>query len=182
LFRHGDGALAVFQGGGEGVSDWLDMLVGPLEGRYKSIERLPEAGFERISAQKTLLIADMGVERSKTEKIGVTAGGAFEFSYGRQRVVINCGKARGGYQRFVAADFNQQNASTLTFENHGPGHRESYHRDYQEGAHLLSFKQEWWGHQARHQRYLYMAPEGHDIRGQDRIWSQKPTEWAIRFH
>ncbi|CAA9316687.1 MAG: Heparinase II/III-like, partial [uncultured Microvirga sp.] len=95
LFRHGDGALAHFNGMGVTAVDRLATILAYDEGRGQPMRHAPRSGYERLEAGRTVLIADVG-RAPPTRQSGAAHAGclSFELSSGLQRIVINCGAPR----------------------------------------------------------------------------------------
>jgi uncharacterized heparinase superfamily protein len=92
LFRHGDGALARFNGMGSTGPDLLATLLAYDDARAQPIEHAPYAGYERLQSGATLMIADVGAPPPRAFSRDAHAGClSFELSSGRSHIVVNCG-------------------------------------------------------------------------------------------
>ncbi|EFH11202.1 heparinase II/III family protein, partial [Teichococcus cervicalis] len=60
LFRHGDGGLALFNGTRDEGAALVDLVLTQGQARGRAPLILPEAGFQRLQAGRTLVIADCG--------------------------------------------------------------------------------------------------------------------------
>jgi uncharacterized heparinase superfamily protein len=92
LFRHGDGALAAFNGMGYTQSHLVATVLSYDDTRGRAIQNAPHSGYQRVEAGGSVLIADVG----KVPPIAVSqeahAGAlSFEFSADNARIVVNCG-------------------------------------------------------------------------------------------
>jgi uncharacterized heparinase superfamily protein len=92
FFRHGDGGLALFQGGGEGDPRTISALLARDEVRGQPHAHAPHSGYQRVISGHTFVAMDCGgtpPEQFATEAHASTL--SFEFSSGAQRIVVNCG-------------------------------------------------------------------------------------------
>lgn len=97
LLRHGDGALARFNGMGRTPADELATLLMYEGARGVAMRRAPHAGYERLEAGRTTLIAETGPAPPVAYAAEAHAGClSFELSSGDQAVVVNCGALRSG--------------------------------------------------------------------------------------
>src|SRR5271169_4649494 len=60
LFRHGDGGLALFNGGHESSALEMDAVLTLSAARGRVLRRLPQTGYERVTAGRSLLLVDVG--------------------------------------------------------------------------------------------------------------------------
>ena len=60
FFRHGDGGLALFNGSREEEGWFIDVVLTRSEARGKPLDSAPHVGFERLSANRTLVLMDVG--------------------------------------------------------------------------------------------------------------------------
>lgn len=97
LFRHGDGALALFNGMGVTPPDLMATLAAYDDARGKPIEHAAYSGYDRLSAGRSIIVADAGPPPRGANSVEAHAGClAFEFSSGSQRIIVNCGASRFG--------------------------------------------------------------------------------------
>jgi uncharacterized heparinase superfamily protein len=73
-------------------------------GRTQPMRRAPHSGYERLEAGRTVVIADVGPP-PPIRQSGVAHAGclSFELSSGSERIVVNCGAARGGAETMQRA-------------------------------------------------------------------------------
>ncbi|HEY1962591.1 MAG TPA: heparinase II/III family protein [Rhizomicrobium sp.] len=209
FFRLGDGALAQFNGGGEGDAKMISALLARDEVRGQPFAFAPHSGYQRLAAGRTLLVLDCGyVPEGPFAKEAHAGCLSFEFSTGNQRVVVNCGAARdeatwGGALRATAAH------STVTLADRsmatvmggtlakllGPrlvGGPQSIETSRHETASGWTMDA---SHDAYvplfgivHQRRLTLSPNGTMLSGIDRLTRTVPrrgrenTPFAARFH
>lgn len=96
LFRHGDGALAHFNGMGVTAVDRIATILAYDEGRGQPMRHAPRSGYERLEAGRTVLLADVGAPPPTRQSSAAHAGClSFELSSGLHRIVVNCGASRG---------------------------------------------------------------------------------------
>ena len=91
-FRHGDGALALFNGMGVTRPDALATVLAYDDARGPALANAPYSGYQRLERGPAILIMDVGrpppIKFSQRAHAGTLA---FEFSVGPQRVIVNCG-------------------------------------------------------------------------------------------
>ena len=207
LFRHGDGGLAAFNGTREESASLLDLVLTQAQARGRAPLILGDAGFQRLQAGRTLVIADCGAPPPKG---GATPPGAlprgadrhhhagtlsFEMSVGRDRLIVNCGAApaaEGPWRdalRSTAAHSTltlaDTNSSELTEDGLGRRpERVEAERHEASGAQWLEAAHDGWrrGFDATHRRRLYLAESGDDLRGEDMVEAENPPAFAVRFH
>jgi len=206
LLRHGDGGLASFNGTREEGASLLDLVLTQAQARGRAPVVLPDAGFHRLQAGRTLVIADCGAppERRGREAPGLPRAAdrlhhagtlAFEMSVGRDRVIINCGAApaaegawrdalrsTAAHSTLVLADTN---SSELREDGLGrrPEHVEA-ERHEMSGAQWLEASHDGYrrGFGAVHRRRLYLAESGDDLRGEDVLEADTRQAFVLRFH
>ncbi len=92
FFRHGDGSLALFHGAVEETPLLIDAVLTQAVVRGRTVRRMPEAGFERLLAGRSLLMADASSPPPRSHGNEGHAGlSSFEFSVGKERLIVNCG-------------------------------------------------------------------------------------------
>lgn len=115
LFRHGDGSLALFNGMGLTAPDLIATLLIYDDARARAMEHAPHAGYERLQAGNTVLIADVGRPPPPAFSGEAHAGClSFELSAGPCRIVVNCGTPRSGSVTSVLAARSTAAHSTVT--------------------------------------------------------------------
>ncbi len=132
LFRHGDGALARFNGMGSSIPDLLATLLAYDDVRAQPIEHAPYAGYERLQVGTTLMIADVGAPPPRAFSREAHAGClSFELSSGLSQIVVNCGAPGFGDDNTVVAARSTAAHSTATVADQsscrfaGPGTRDA---------------------------------------------------------
>jgi uncharacterized heparinase superfamily protein len=199
-FRHGDGALALFNDSVE-TEPWLiDLVLAQCGTKGRALDNAPHAGFRRVQAGRSLLIADFGAPAKFGRR--VHAGTlSFELSAGKERLIVNCGAWRGDDDAWRKALRATAAHSTLTVNDTnscelfddgsigtGPTRIESQRED-QEGATWLEASHDGYREPfgLNHQRRLYVAPDGNNLRGEDILTRANANNrggrsFTIRFH
>jgi uncharacterized heparinase superfamily protein len=210
LMRHADGGLALFNGTREEPPAMLDLVLTQSQSRGRAPAALPDTGFHRLAASRTLVLVDCGAPpggRREAAPGGLPRGAdrfahagtlSFEMSVGRDRLIVNCGaapaaegewrdalRATAAHSTLVLADTN---SSELRPE--GLGRRvDSVEADRQEsnGAQWLEAAHDGWVKQfgLRHRRRLYLSESGDDLRGEDVLEPEREVQvpgFAVRFH
>lgn len=194
--RHGDGGLALFNGSREDWPNLIDLVLSQAGRTGRSSNALPVSGFHRLAAGKSVIIVDAGVPApSGADRLAHAGTLSFEFSVGRERVVVNCGaapasagewhdalRATAAHSTLVIADVS---SSELTAN--GLGRRPTQvdaQRQEANGAHWLELSHDGWRSLfgALHRRRLYLAESGEDVRGEDAIEADEGQPYTLRFH
>jgi uncharacterized heparinase superfamily protein len=118
LFRHGDGTLSHFNGMGVTAADHLATLLTYDDMRSEPIHHASHSGYDRIEAGRSLLVADVGP--CPPTHLSAEAGAsclAFEFSSGRERIIVNCGLPRQGSEAVMLAARSTPAHSTASIED-----------------------------------------------------------------
>ncbi len=200
FFRHGDRNFALFNGCQEGSEDLMKQIMLHSGSRAKTLNSLPHTGYERLSVGRGLIIMDTGKAPKWPHDDTVHAAPlAFEMSYGRERIIVNCGThpTNADWQdmlRFTAAH------STLTIDDrnaceiHKDGSlsrkpkKVSMDREDVLGAVLVDASHDGYVplNGIMHRRRLYYGDQGNDLRGEDTLTCttglEKPHEISVRFH
>jgi uncharacterized heparinase superfamily protein len=211
FFRHGDGALALFNGGRECDSRMIAGLLARDEVRGQPFAYARHSGYQRIAAGRTLLIMDCGTPPPEAFSVDAHASClAFELSAGTHRIVVNCGAAhdvrRSTWDTALRATAAH---STLTLADTSTGVmlRAGLARDFLGprllgGVHEVETRRvetpQGWMVEAshdgyvepfgvRHERQVTLTPQGTALIGSDRLLPKAKTrgaglDFAIRFH
>lgn len=203
LFRHGDGALALFNGMGTTPPDLMATLAAYDDARARPNEQAAYSGYSRLSGERSIVVVDAGAPPRGAHSIEAHAGClAFEFSSGTQRLVVNCGTSRYGSDELRLAARSTAAHSTVTLNDRssaafglvlgemrivsGPSDVRVARQDAEDG-------QEWVGSHdgyrrglgAVHTRRLLLSRDGASLAGEDEITlTGKPTNLpaVARFH
>ena len=196
LFRHGDGGLALFHGGIEETSLLIESVITQAETRSRVLRRLPDSGYERLTAGRSLLLADCGRPPPRGyDKTGHAGLAAFEFGHGRERLIVNCGEVEGGSLEWRMACAATAAHSTLTVEDTNacevmetggivcPAHITAQ-RFEQDGAHCLEITHD--GYRPMfgitHRRFLSLSPDGEMLQGRDSLTGAADRSFTLRWH
>ncbi len=194
--RHGDGGLALFNGTRDEQATLIELVLSQAGRTGRAPLALPDTGFYRLQAGRTVLIADGGAPPGAGQDRMAHAGTlSFELSMGRERLIVNCGAAPIGGAAWTDAARATAAHSTLIIADtssseikpNGLGRRPdrvSVERQEANGAHWLEASHDGYRKPfgAVHLRRLYLAESGEDIRGEDVIEAATPQPYAIRFH
>lgn len=211
FFRHGDGALAHFNGSGEGDARMIESLLARDEVRGRPFQHAPHSGYQRLAAARLVAILDCGAPPPAEFSCRAHAGClAFEFGVGDQRIVVNCGSERDetgrwdGALRTTAAHSTATLADTSMIFSLAPGFvRELLGARLVTGSGIVESRRSTSPHGAqveashdfyldafgiRHSRELTVSPRGNRITGCDRLLpqparrSRRSVPFAVRFH
>lgn len=203
FFRHGDGGLALFNGGREGDSSLIDTVLAQADARGRPLKSAPHTGFERLIAGRTLAMLDVGapapVGFDATAYAGVLG---LEVSIGKERLIVNCGahpSQSGAWRQALAATaahstvvVGDTNSSEVLPEG-GLGRRLTLatceRQELDAGAVLVVATHDGYAQNfgLLHRRRLYLADSGEDLRGEDTLEpvlgrQPPPQNFAVRFH
>lgn len=197
FFRHGDNALALFNGGREGDTALIDAVLAQSDARGRPLKSMPHSGYERLLAGRTLVLMDAGRPPPHGLDARAHAGTlSFEMSVGRERIVVNCGAhpgPTGPWRRGLAATAAHstlavsETNSAEVLEEGGLGRRPrrvGCERVDSEGACLVEGSHDGYARAfgLTHRRRLYLADNGEDLRGEDMLEGPGGHGFAIRFH
>jgi uncharacterized heparinase superfamily protein len=198
FFRHGDGALALFNGANEADPLIIDALLTQADVRGRAPKNLTKGGYERLSGGRLLLIADTGAPAPAGFDNCAYAGfGSFELSLGKERLIVNCGSHPGGdagpwYQALASTAAH----STLTAENTniceilpagGEGKRSvfcKHSRSDDKDCQQIELSHDGWKVLLGliHTRRLALHGESEELKGEDILMGAGGKEYALRFH
>jgi uncharacterized heparinase superfamily protein len=194
--RHGDGGLALFNGSKEDQPALIDLTLGQAGRGARHGVKLGDSGFFRLAAGKSLVIADAGAPAAAgLDRFAHAGTSSFEFSVGKDRLIVNCGAAPAAGPAWRDALRATAAHSTLTIADvasaelreAGLGRRPlavTAQRHEAAGAHWLETSHDGWGKLfgAVHRRRLYLSESGEDLRGEDVIEAREPQPFVLRFH
>jgi uncharacterized heparinase superfamily protein len=195
FFRHGDGALAQFNGGQEGNAHLCDTTLMHSGARGKAMQSLPHSGYERIIQGRASVIMDTGLPLVSAYSDRAHAGLlSFEYSFGRDRVIVNCGTSavQGKWRRVLRSTLAH---STLIADNRnscpfdaegllsgGPDVRARR----QEDAEVALIEAGHTGYVPRfgltHRRCVRLRDQGDILCGEDQLTGKSGVPFAVRFH
>ena len=194
--RHGDGKLALFNGSREEGLVPVEVVLGQTGRGGRTQALMPQGGFARLTAGKTLLIADIGRPAAPGRDRLAQAGTlSFEMSVGRERMIVNCGAVPAATGPWRDASATTAAHSTLSIADtssseirpEGLGRRPEHvtSKSHEEdGVFGLDMSHDGWRlpFGATHQRRLYVSLSGDAVYGVDTIIADRPQAFSIRFH
>lgn len=194
--RHGDGGLCLFHGAQEGNAALCDMVLMQSGSRTRPLKSMPHAGFERLAAGRALVVMDTGVVPAPVHGRRIHAAPlAFEMSFGRDRVIVNCGTSAvpGSLREMLRATAAH---STLTVEDRNacaigddgvitrPLVVKAVRSDDEQGNQKVEASHN--GYTARlgliHGRTLTLDADGEVLTGEDILAGPAGADFAVRFH
>ncbi len=214
MFRHGDGSLALFNGMGVTAPDRIAIALSYEDTRGQPMLNARHSGYQRLAAGDpdagALVLVDTGLPAPPLFS-GLAHAGclSFEFSLGRERIVVNCGNPGGqradlrGIARATAAHstltvndfssclFSAQAGFRNWFDDEilsGPAHVPVSRGESAEGTTVVASHD---GYERRfgllHERSLTVQTDGRGVRGRDRLIAVRGSAmtdvfYAIRFH
>jgi uncharacterized heparinase superfamily protein len=196
FFRHGDGRFALFNGANEDDAAMTDLVLARADAKGKAPLSAPYIGFQRLQAGRSLVIVDAGPPPPPGLDLEAHAGTlAFEMSFGRERLIVNCGaylgpsaewralvRATAAHSTLVVADTNSSElwegalgrrpdeVTAERAEDQGSQWVAASHDGYKRAFGLV------------HSRQLFLAADGDDLRGEDSLEGPAGQGFAIRFH
>ncbi len=196
FFRHGDGGLALFNGGGEEDAGAIDAALNLAGSGGKPASHAIASGFVRLAARRTLVFADVGTPARAEFGAQAYAGtGSFELSVGADRVIVNCGPYRGNDPSWTAAARATAAHTTVTVDDtnssailpEGVGRAPvsvAVERLETDGATGVEVSHDGYGSNFRltHRRRLELALDGQRLAGEDRLIGSGGERFALRFH
>jgi len=157
----------------------------------------PHTGFQRLQAGQSLVIVDTGKPPPAGFDSDAHAGLlSFELSQGRERIVVNCGGYRGTKAAWRRVARSSAAHSVLVVGDTNAVEIDDDGSVGRPPASLRCERAEEGGHQwiaASHDGYrprlgvnysreLYLAAEGDDLRGEDKLVGRSGASFAVRFH
>jgi uncharacterized heparinase superfamily protein len=196
--RHGDGRLALFHGAKEHARTAIDTVLVASQSKERAAPMLPDSGFARLAAGRTLIVADVGPPPPvPNAHAGLLA---FELSDGEDRLVVNCGAFIGDDPHWRAALRSTAAHSTVTIgETNAAELRPRWWRPARrvaaigkrretDGAVWLDARHDGYRHRfgVLHERRLYIDATGGDVRGEDTLSAPGAgageRAFRVRFH
>ena len=210
MFRHGDGSLALFNGGAECDPRMIAALLARDEVHGQPFAYARHSGYHRMTAGKTLALIDCGgVPEGAFSMHAHAACLAFELSSGSHRIVVNCGAAGPAHAAWDAALRATAAHSTLSVADSsmaniiaagigrdllgprmlgGPTNIETRRFETPQGWSVEAGHDGYSGQfGVRHERQITMSRQGLAVTGVDRLlpMAGRPRvahPFAIRFH
>ncbi len=189
--RQNDGGLSIFHGGGESKGSLCDMVLGQSGISGRPAKALGAMGYDRLTQGRTTIVMDTGSVTNEQKYTGLLA---FEFSSGKDRIVVNCG-AWAGHPSWQEALYSTAAHSTITVEktnaiNKGrqapaiESIKVQKSREEQKGINIIEASHD--GYLQRfgttHRRSLILKNNGATLQGSDVLSTLQNTNFAVRFH
>ena len=197
FFRHGDRRLALFNGSVEEDAVLVDLVLTRSETRGHAPTQAPHSGFQRLQAGQSLVIADTGKPPPRGFDDEAHAGLlSFELSQGRERIIVNCGGYRGtksAWRRVARSSAAHSvlvvgDASAVEIQADGslgrPPSSVRCERAEDGGHQWIAASHDGYrpGLGVSYSRELYLAADGDDLRGEDKLIGRAGAGFAVRFH
>jgi len=196
FFRYGDGGMGLFHGSVEETPLMIDAVLTRSGVRGRLLRRLPETGYERINAGRSLLLADVASPPPRTYGHEGHAGLlSFEFSVGKERLIVNCGSIPEGLPEWRTACAATAAHSTLTVNDTNvcdidpdggiAGHVQTFAQRFEEnGTQVMEMAHN--GYYPRfgltHNRLLKLSADGETLTGRELLQARKRRDFTIRWH
>jgi uncharacterized heparinase superfamily protein len=201
LFRHGDGALALFNGTLPHAASHIDLVLQRAGGRLQPLQDGSEVGFQRLARGPSLVIVDCGAPpRPGLDGYSHAGTLSFEMSVGGERLIVNCGALESSNswrqaQRATAAHstlvLSETNSATVV-PGAGLGRRPEVvtcKRLEDEKGVAISASHDGYrsNFAARHRRRLDLSTDGKSLHGEDLIDCFDPVpgrdlSFSLHFH
>jgi uncharacterized heparinase superfamily protein len=197
FWRHGDGGLALFNDSTEDEGWLIDVALTRAEARGKPLASAPNSGFERLTANRTLVIMDTGAPPPPGLDSHAHAGTlSMEISIGKERLVVNCGAHADDATDWRTAQRATAAHSTVTIEDFhsaqvlsggGLGNRPrevTVNRREADGNTWIDASHDGFVSSLGlvHHRRLYLGANGGDLRGEDTFSGTGNHGFTVRFH
>lgn len=195
--RHGDGRFPLFNGATEGDDAEIALVLARTGTRGRALSAAPHSGYHRLAAGRTLLLVDAGAPPPAEADEHAHAGTlGFEMSVGRDRLIVNCGaqpfataewrnalRATAAHSTLVVDDSSSAEVLAAGGLGHRPVLIEASRREV-DGCLLVEASHDGYGKSFGlvHRRTLYLAADGSDVRGEDRLEGSGGRALAVRFH
>ena len=197
FFRHGDRRLALFNDSLEEDGVVIDLVLTRSETKGSAPAQAPQSGFDRLQAGRSLAIVDTGRPPPRGSDETAHAGTlSCEMSHERERIIVNCGAYRGpksswsrvarasaAHSVLVVADTNSTEIREDGALGRGPSSI-ARERAEHEGQQWISATHD--GYRERfgliYARQLFLAADGEDLRGEERLTGRPGAAFAVRFH
>ena len=197
FFRHGDRRLALFNDSLEEDGVLIDLVLTRSETKAGAPTQAPQTGFNRLQAGRSLAIMDTGRTPPRGfDEIAHAGTLSFEMSHERERIIVNCGAYRGpkwswsrvarasaAHSVLVVADTNSVEIRDDGALGRCPRSIASERAEH-EGQQWISATHD--GYRERfgltYARQLFLAADGEDLRGEERLTGRPGAAFVVRFH
>lgn len=196
VFRHSDGAFALFNGGYEESRSRIDFVLQRGQVSFHPLMQLPLGGYQRLAAGQSVLILDTGRPASRGLDSQAHAGTlSFEFSHEGERLIVNCGAypfdgawkeaARKSAAHSTLILDDTDSALILAGDGLVLGPKEvSCRRDEDAGRVWIDAQHDGYeeSHETLHRRRLFLSANGMEVRGEDQLLGPGGIPFTLRFH
>jgi len=195
FYRHGDGGLALFHGSVEETSLLIDAVLTQAEARGRALRRLPESGYERFTAGRSLLLADCSTPPPRGYDAGHAGLMSFDFGTGKERLIVNCGAVPGANVDWRMACAATAAHSTLSIDDTNAcevmpsgnilcAARVEAQRYEQDEWQCIEMVHDGYAtkYGITHQRILSLSGDGEELRGRETLAGPKNRKFTIRWH
>jgi len=213
FFRRSSGELAPFNGGGEGHAKSIGEMLKVAPGSSKAFGYGPHIGFQRLEANETIALIDTGEAPPRPfDTRAHMAPLALDLSTAEGPLITSCGFNPEQPENWARPIRAAAAHSTLVLDNRSPGRLlksdwkrrvvgdavdcvagpvKATRKEQETGIWLESHHAGYLGiYGLSHRRRLFMPTDGHDIRGEDSLFSpmdsvpirRDQVPFSIRFH
>ncbi len=197
FFRHGDGRFALFNGGREESAVSLDAVFSLSNLRCRALRRLDHMGYERLTAGRSLLLVDVGAAPPAPYDETAHAGlFGFEFSVGRERLIVNCGPGPRGDKAWHQAMAATAAHSTMTLNDMNAcdvlsqgglsdrAHVVDAQRYEKDGAHVVELSHDGYlvNLDTSLSRLLTLSADGELLQGREILQGPPGIAFSLRWH
>jgi uncharacterized heparinase superfamily protein len=183
LLQHGDGGLALFNGANEETAGLIETVLTAAGETPQAMTKAPHVGFQRLAAGRMIALVEAGRPAPPGFDQGAHAGSfAIEVSIGAERLITGCGAhpADSTWDEALRATAAHSTLalggqdSSLLLPGGGLASRPglvSCKREEEAGAVWLDLAHDGYAGRfgVRHRRRLYLAANGEELRGEDRL-------------
>lgn len=196
FFRHGDGGLALFHGSIEELPLMVDAVFTQAESKCRTLRRLTNMGYERITAGRSLLIADVAAPPPRGFDRRAHAGLlSFEFGQGRERLIVNCGAVDGASAEWHMASAATAAHSTMAVDDRNACEvlpeggiamesKVTAQRYEEDNHHCVEMKHN--AYRAKsgitYRRLLRLSANGDELNGREELTGAAGHGFAVRWH
>ena len=195
VFRHADGALCHFNGAQECNAHLVETTLMHSGARGKAMQSLTHCGYERLQQGRSSLVMDTGLPLGSLYADRAHAGLlSFEYSYGRDRVIVNCGtsevegkwrellRSTAAHSALVVDHRNSCQIDDFGLLSSRPDVKIRRHEDDDIAALETSHN----GYVPRfgltHRRTVRLHDTGEAMTGEDILAGKSGVHFAVRFH
>lgn len=183
LLQHGDGGLALFNSANEETAGLIETVLTAAGETPQAMTKAPHVGFQRLAAGRMIALVEAGRPAPPGFDQGAHAGSfAIEVGIGAERLITGCGAhpADPNWDEALRATAAHSTLalggqdSSLLLPGGGLASRPGFvscKREEEAGAVWLDLAHDGYAGRfgIRHRRRLYIAANGEELRGEDRL-------------